>query len=315
MDTKAEPKTLIEAVRHFANADACDAYMERIKWPDGQVCCPKCGSIEVGRIKSRRLYQCKAKECRKQFSAKVGTIFEDSPLGLDKWFVAVWCITNAKNGISSCELARAIGVTQKSAWHMLHRVRVAMQTRTFRRITGEVESDETAIGGLAKNMHKSVRARRIKRPGVHDKTLVQGLMERGGEVRARVIPDASRSTLQSIVRENVTPGSAVYTDKARGYIGLDSDYLHGVVDHAIEYVRGRVHTNSLENFWALLKRSLSGTYVAVDPAHLDAYLAEQCMRFNQRKGTDAARFANVMQNVRGRRLQYKELIARGQEAP
>jgi transposase-like protein len=282
--------------------------MVQIKWPDGKIVCPKCGSEHVGEIKSRRMFQCKNKECRKQFSTKVGTIFEDSPLGLDKWFVAVWCIVNAKNGISSHELARALGITQKSAWHMLHRIRLAMQTKSFRKLDGEVESDETMIGGLYANMHKKKRLAKPQGTGPSGKTIVQGLLERGGEVRAKVVPNQKKATLQSTVRANVYRGSSLFTDSSSSYTGLADEYLHAVVDHAVCYVEGRVHTNGLENFWSLLKRSLAGTYVAVAPQHLDRYLDEQTFRFNKRNGNDKSRFIEAMHSVVGKRLMYKELI-------
>jgi transposase-like protein len=267
------PASLLEAVRYFSDPDVCHAYMIRVRWADERPSCPKCGSEKIGEIKSRRMFQCKAAECRKQFSTKVGTIFEDSALGLDKWFVAVWCVANCKNGVSSCELARSLDVTQKTAWHMLHRIRLAMQTKSFRKIKGEVESDETFIGGKATNMHHGKR--KAKGTGGAGKTIVQGLLERGGEVRCVVKPNQRRAAMQSTVRENVEPGTAVYTDGLQSYKGLDADYLHGVVDHAVGYVLGRVHTNGLENFWSLLKRTLGGTYVAVAPEHLTRYLDEQ----------------------------------------
>lgn len=172
--TEHGPETLIEAVRHFANLDTCHAYMLALKWPDGKIVCPKCGGDKVGNVASRRLLQCKAKDCRKQFSAKVGTIFEDSPLPLSSWFVGVWCIANAKNGISSCELGRALGITQKSAWFVLHRIRLAMRTPAFRKLEGVVESDETFIGGKAENMHAGQRARRIAGRGGVGKAIVHG---------------------------------------------------------------------------------------------------------------------------------------------
>ena len=299
------PTSLLDAVRHFSDLDVCHEYMVRIKWPDGKIVCPKCGSTHIGEIKSRRMFQCKHADCRKQFSTKVGTIFEDSPLGLDKWFVAVWSISNAKNGISSCELARAIGVSQKSAWHMLHRIRLAMKTKTFRKITGEIESDETYIGGKVKNMHKG--SRKAKGTGFMGKAIVHGILERGGEVRCNVVAKNNRATLQGNIRENVMPGNPVYTDALRSYEGLDSDYMHGVIDHVHQYVDGRVHTNGMENFWSLLKRTLAGTYVAVEPKHLDRYLDEQVFRFNKRKGSDGTRFLETILNVVGKRLQYKEL--------
>jgi len=301
-----EIKTLIDAVRYFSDLDECHEYMLGIKWPDGKPACPYCGYDELGYIKSRRLLQCRAPKCRKQFSAKVGTIFEDSSLGLDKWFVAVWCIANAKNGISSCELHRALGVTQKTAWHMLHRIRLAMETRTFRKLSGEVESDETFIGGASANKHVSKRRRGR---GAVGKAIIQGLLERGGEFRGAVVCDTSQETLCAKVGENVEAGSNVYTDAAPSYVSLNERYLHAVVDHARAYVMGRVHTNGLENFWSLLKRALHGTYVQVAPFHLFRYLTEQTFRYNRRKLTDALRFKLVMLAVVGKRLTYRELTA------
>lgn len=309
---QAHPKTLIEAVTYFADPQVCHEYMKSIKWPDGEIACPKCGGENIGEIKSRRMFQCKAKGCRKQFSVKVGTIFEDSPLPLQKWFVAVWCISNAKNGVSSCELARSIGVTQKTAWHMLHRIRLAMQTKTFRKIQGQVEGDETFIGGRYSNMHKAKKDKMPKGRGIAGKTVVQGIIERGGEVQARVVPNTKRSTLQRIIRDNVEPGSEVFTDTHASYAGLDDQFVHAMIDHAIRYVDGKVHTNSMENFWALLKRSLGGTYVSVAPEHLDAYLDEQVERFNSRKLNDGQRFRRVMGRVLGRRLTFAQLVGSAQ---
>lgn len=307
---QTDPQTLMEAVKHFANLDTCHAYMVRVKWPDGRVTCPKCQGERVGYIASRRAFQCKDKACRKQFTTKVGTIFEDSPLGMDKWLVAIWCIVNAKNGISSCELARAIGVTQKSAWHMLHRIRLAMRTESFRKITGEVEADETFIGGKYKNMRAAKRREKSAIFGQNKgKLAVHGLLERGGDVRVKAVKRTNKATLDPIVRANVEPGSTMMTDIGSHYSGLYTEYLHEVVNHAMEYARGRVHTNGLENFWALLKRTISGTYVAIAPEHLQAYLDEQSRRFNLRHSTDGLRFLNVLRTVVGRRLTYKDLIA------
>lgn len=302
------PKTLIEAVRFFSDEDRCNEYMKQIKWPDGKIVCPKCNGERIGEIKTRKMLRCK--DCRKQFSYKVGTIFEDSPLGLDKWFVAVWCITNAKNGISSYELHRALGVTQKSAWHMLHRVRLAMQDGGgMTKLKGTVEADETYVGGKSKNMHKAKRKQRIKGTGGAGKTIVQGVLERGGRVIAGVVHNYRRSTLQPNVRSVVEPGSMIYTDQLPSYRGLEDEYLHETVDHAIEYVRGNVHTNGMENFWSLLKRCINGTYIAVMPWHLSRYVDEQAFRFNERKKTDGERFDEVMSRVVGKRLQYVQLTA------
>jgi len=308
-----EPKTLTEAVIHFADLDVCHAHLAKIKWPDGCVKCPKCGGENIGNIASRRMFQCKAKDCRKQFSVKVGTVFEDSPLGLDKWFVAVWSIINAKNGISSCELARALGVTQKSAWFMLHRVRLALTAGSFDKFTGEVESDETYVGGAAANMHASRRRRKIVARGVAGKDIVHGVLNRGtgkgtSKVRAAVVPDGKRKTLTGKIADNVEAGATVYTDTHPSYHTLGQTYVHEMIDHATAYVAGRCHTNGLENFWSLLKRSINGTYVAVDAPHLGRYVDEQVFRFNERKLNDAGRFAVAMPGVVGRRITYKELI-------
>jgi transposase-like protein len=305
------PKTLLDAVRYFTDPKVCFETMLAVKWPDGKITCPKCGCDKVGVIRSRSMLQCKEATCRKQFSVKVDTIFEDSPLGLDKWFVAVWCIANAKNGISSCELARALGVTQKTAWHMLHRVRLAMKTRSFRKLNGEVEVDETFIGGRARNMHKHKREQKIKGRGTVGKAIVQGLLERGGEARMSVLRTMDDERLCRTVRENVANGSQVYSDALPAYGPLAFNFYHQAVDHLRKYVVGRVHTNGLENFWSLLKRTLKGTYVAVAPFQMERYLDEQTFRFNQRHTDDASRFRRVLSAVVGKRLTYRVLTNQG----
>lgn len=309
MMTNEIPQSLIEAVRYFSDLAICNKYMKVIKWPDGKVVCPKCQGERIGEIATRHMLRCK--DCRKQFSAKVGTIFEDSPLGLDKWFVAVWCIANAKNGISSHELGRALDVTQKTAWFMLHRIREAMKTRSFRKLEGEVETDETFIGGKARNMHKAKREAKIKGRGSVGKAIVHGVLERGGDVRCSTVGDTEQGTLQPIVRQHVSKGSTVYSDESTSYHGLDAHYAHGVINHTIKYVEGRVHTNGIENFWSLLKRTLAGTYVAVAPFHLLRYVDEQAFRFNRRKGSDASRFYEVLMSVVGKRVTYRVLTAQG----
>lgn len=311
-----EPVTLMEAVRHFADPDVTLKTMVELRWPEG-VHCPTCGRHDVRFIATRRLWECKEKHPRKQFSAKVGTIFEDSPLGLDKWFVAIWVIANCKNGISSYEVAKAIGVTQKSAWHMLHRIRVAMKVGGFEKMSGVVEADETLIGGKAINMHAHKRKKIA--PGQASKTIVMGVLERGGEksasrVRAIVVKNTRAATVQRTIRENVTPGSTLYTDSMPSYQGM-REYKHDFVNHTVEYVKGQVHSNGIENFWSLLKRSLKGTYISVDPAHLLAYCDEQAYRFNARKGSDIMRFREVLGSVTGKRLTYKELTGHADATP
>jgi transposase-like protein len=314
METYA-PQTLLEAIRHFSDPDTCHNYMVSIRWPDGKMTCPACGGENIGVIASRRMFQCKAKECRKQFSVKVGTIMEDSPIGLDKWLAAIWLIANAKNGVSSWEIHRALGITQKSAWFLLHRVRLAMQQGTFHKLSGEVEVDETYIGGKARNMHKSKRAEKITGRGAVGKAIVVGVLERTTEkspskVRTKVIPNTRKHTVQAQVRDHVELGAAVYSDALASYDSLSPDYVHEAVDHAVEYVRGNVHTNGLENYWSLLKRCIKGTYVSVMPFHLFRYLDEETFRFNEREENDGARFKKVTGTIAGKRVTYAMLTGK-----
>ena len=299
------PESLIESVRYFSAAATCNAYMRRIKWPDGKPACPHCSSENVSAIATRPILQCRA--CRKQCSFKTGTIFEDSPLGLDKWFVGVWCIANAKNGISSHELGRALGVTQKTAWFMLHRIREAMRTGTFRKLSGTVESDETFVGGEARNMHRAKREKKIRGRGSVGKRIVHGMLERGGEVRANVVDSTDRAELHLIIVSNVQRGSNLYTDAALSYESLAPYFAHEAINHAEEYVRGEVHTNGLENFWSLFKRMLKGTYVQCAPFHLQRYVEEEVFRYNAREGKDADRFASVMGRAVDRRVTWRQL--------
>ena len=299
------PQTLVDAIRYFSDPDVCFAFMVELRWPEG-VTCPTCGSEDVRFLEKRRVFECKGRHPRKQFSVKVGTLFEDSHVSLDKWLAAIWLIANAKNGVSSYELGRSLGVTQKSAWFMLHRIRLAMQTGTFGKLSGEVEVDETYIGGKARNMHPG--ARKAKGRGTVGKAVVMGLLERHGEVRTEVVPNIVRRTLHEKVREHVQPGSTIYTDELRSYGGLEAEYAHQVINHAEAYVRGNVHTNCMENFWSLLKRGIKGTYVSVEPFHLFRYLDEEAFRFNTRKDNDAGRFLRVAKMVEGKRLEYRNLI-------
>ena len=224
----------------------------------------------------------------------------------------MWLIASAKNGISSYEIHRSLGVTQKTAWFMLHRIRLAMQDGIFTGMSGEVEVDETFIGGKARNMHKGKREAVVKGRGAVGKTVVVGLLERHGPdghsaVQAKVVPNIRRRTLSPEVRSHVAPGSTVITDALASYTGLDGDYIHEVIDHAEEYVRGKVHTNGIENFWSLLKRAIKGTYVSVEPFHLFRYLDEQVFRFNTREQADNERFQKAAKSIWGRRLTYAEL--------
>jgi len=313
----AAPKTLQEAIRYFTDPDTCLAFMVEIRWPNG-VTCPTCGAADVRFIPTRRLWECKAKHAKRQFSSKVGTIFEDSPLGLDKWFAAIWLIANAKNGISSYEIGRALGVTQKTGWFMLHRIRVAMKTGTFIKLSGKVEADETFIGPNPKNMHAHKRERatgsRREDQRYVSKAIVAGVLERNtrkghSRVHAEVVPTTRADHLIPVIQKRVEPGSEMITDMNRSYWQVRDAYIHSVIDKTVSYVKGHIHTNGLENFWSLLKRALKGTYVNVESFHLGAYVDEQVFRFNERSVAhgDGGRFVKVMQSVMGRRLTYATL--------
>ena len=309
-------RTLQQAVQYFSNYENCKRVMVQLRWSDGFVKCPQCGSDHVTYLEKARVWKCYGKHDRPKFSLKTGTIFEDSPLGLDKWLPALWLVVNCKNGVSSCETARDLGVTQKTAWFMNHRLRYALKDGGFGLFSGEVEADETFIGGKARNMHAEKRERRITGTGGKDKTAVMGILERGGKIRTSVVPNRKKKALQAEVRKHVQAGSALFTDALLSYEGLEGEYAHQVVDHAVRYVDGRVHTNGLENFWSLLKRGLSGTYVSVEPFHLFRYLDEQSFRYNNREDMgDGDRFILALSQITGKRLTYEHLTGKDIQPP
>ena len=303
------PESLQDAILYFSDFEHCRQFLTELRWPDGTVKCPTCGSEKVTYLASVRRWKCYQKHAKPQFSLKTGTIFEDSALGLDKWLAALWLLVNCKNGISSMEISRHLSITQKSAWFMAHRLRFALHHGSFDKLSGEVEVDETFIGGKARNMHVAQRRRRITGTGGKDKTAVMGIMERGGKVHTTVVENRRKKTLQAEVHKHVKAGSALYTDALLSYDGLESRYAHQVIDHAVKYVDGEVHTNSMENFWSLLKRGLSGTYVSVEPFHLFRYLDEQAYRFNNRKCmNDFDRFKTAAAQIVGKRLTWKQVV-------
>lgn len=321
-DATKEPQTLQEAIKYFSDADRCREYFVARRWPDG-VTCPRCGSENVAWQPKYNRWQCNNRHERRQFTLKTGTIFEDSPLPLEKWMLAMWMICNCKNGVSSYEIHRAIGITQKSAWFMDHRIRLALgMGHSEEKMSGDVEVDETFIGGKARNMHKSKRDRMITGRGTKGKTVVMGFLQRANgakhsQVKAQVIGDRYRQTMQSAVKENVAAGATLITDEFSGYTGLEDTFSHEVINHAVEYVQGHVHTNSMENFWSLLKRGLNGTYVSVEPFHLFRYIDEQEFRYNNRGTrqnpfTDGQRFDLAVRQIVGKRLTYKELTGKMQ---
>jgi transposase-like protein len=317
------PKTLMEAVRYYSDEQVCIDTVAGMRWPDGNVVCPKCGLIEGERkhywLKAQKRWKCYG--CRKQFSVKVDSVFEDSALGLDKWLVALWMLCNCKNGVSSHEIARELGIAQQHAWHMLHRLRLALQLPDNSKLGGVVEMDECFVGGRISNMHQSKRAELGgKTRGVKGKAIVVGMVERGGRVRAEVVVERTKPVLHALVAKNIDADATLVTDEWGGYNG--AQFAHEVINHAVEYVRDNVHTNSAENFWALLRRTLGGTYVSVEPIHLQAYIHEQVFRFNLRsrsdeKITNADRFALALTNVAGKRLTWNKLTGKegGSEVP
>jgi transposase-like protein len=321
-----QPRTLQEAIAYFADPQRAFDYAVKLRWPNGEISCPRCTARKFSFIKTRRIWFCYA--CKRQFTVKVKTIMEDSALGLDKWMTAVWMLVACKNGISSHELGRMLGITQKSAWFMLHRIREALKKHSFdtTKIGGEgneLEVDETFVGGKVANMHRSRRTRFAIQEGyigaATGKTIVQGILDRNlRKIRATVVPNVTRETLQDEILKNVKFGSTVYTDSAVAYDnGMQRRFVHDFVNKTESYVKGRVHVNGMENFWSLLKRSLRGTYVAVEPFHLARYVDEQVFRYNNRKNgdhklTDADRFAVAMSQVAGRRLTYSDLTGKSE---
>src|SRR6267143_1228732 len=309
MDT---PKTLQQAVHYFSDQQVCINTIAKMRWPSGPIC-PACDGTEHYYLKTQKRWKCK--KCSRQFSVKLGTIFEDSPISLDKWLVALWMLVNCENGISSYEVGRDLGITQKSAWFVLHRLRLALRAGSVEKLGGEgkqIEVDETFIGGAARFMHPERRKRMITERGVKDKLAVMGILERGGEVRAAVVPFRRKHHLQGQIRAHVKAKSAIYSDALLSYQGLkDQGFAHQVIDHAEKYVDGQVHTNGLENFWSLVKRQLKGTYISVEPFHMFRYLDEQVYRYNNRElANDGERFRLALSQIAGKRLTFAEVTGK-----
>lgn len=315
-----EPTTLLEAVAYFANPDNCRTYMVPRRWTNSIVTCPTCGTDKVKFQPKHNRWQCSVHHDRRQFTLKTGTIMEDSPIGLDKWLPAIWLLSSNRNGISSWELHRALGVTQKTAWFLLQRIRLAMQDEGHGGKIGgegcEVEIDETYIGGKARNMHADKRMANHVWQGGSGKAVVIGALERHGKVKTTVASDRKRKTIQPFVKENVQKGSEIHSDEYAGAWRMDDEYTHHVVNHLEKYVDGNCHTNGIENFWSLLKRSIHGTYVSIEPFHLFRYVDEQAFRYNNRLPlSDADRFSYLVRKIVGKRLTYAKLIGREDERP
>jgi len=320
-------KTLQDAILYFSDPIHCREYLVANRWPDGVVC-PRCGSKDVLFLEKYERWHCRAKHEAPQFTLKTGTVMEDSPISLSKWLPAFWLLANCRNGISSYELHRALGVTQKTAWFMLQRIRLAMKGKRFK-MGGdgrEVETDEAFIGGKDSNKHQRQRKelRALRNAGtlkgsshLVSKTAIMGVLDREQrKVQASVVPAITRLELQTEILNRLMPGSKIYTDSAKLYKHIPAEFTHRFVDHVKLYVDGRVHTNGMENFWSLFKRGLNGTYVAVEPFHLERYLDEQVFRYNHRedalgnKTPDADRFSLAVSQIIGKRLTYAELTGK-----
>lgn len=320
-----KPKTLQEAINHFSDSANCMRWLVAKRWPDGVVKCPTCGRTDATFLPDLGKWQCKSAHKSRQFSAKVGTIFEDSHIPLEKWLVALWMVCNCKNGVSSYEIHRTVGVTQKSAWFMLHRIRLGLhKSEVGTKIGGPdstIEADETWVGGKSINMHKERRLRYQQNGAHHGKAVIMGMLDREQRtIRAKVVPDVKRETLQTELLKNVKYGSKVYTDSAPAYDLLHWRYIHDFVNHAEKYVDGQVHTNGLENFWSLFKRNLRGTYVSVEPFHMFRYLDEQVFRFNNRGSkknpvTDLERFDRALSQITNKRLTFAEVTGKDGATP
>lgn len=299
--------SLLALMKQFDSEEKCVAHLASIRWPDGAVC-PICQHGErVNFIKARNVFWCG--NCKKQFSVRVGTIFEESRLPLNKWFAAIWLATSHKKGISSVQLAKDIGVTQKTAWHMLNRMREAMKGMgEGGNLFGVVEIDETYHGGKEKNKHAHKRLKAGR--GAVGKAPVLGMLERGGMAKAFKVQTVDGAMIDVMVRQHVVCGSHLMTDEHAAYRVLDNDYVRQAVSHGRgEYVRGTAHTNTIEGFWSIFKRGVMGIYHHVSDKHLQRYLDEFAARYNTRDQREGDRFDGFLAASIGRRLTYQELIA------
>lgn len=297
-------KSILDFQNTFNTEEKCREYLEQQRW-NGTPACPFCGSINVHRFPNGRTFKCREKECRNKFSVTVGTIYENTKIPLQKWFLATYILSVHSKGISSLQLATWLGVTQKTAWHLNHRIRQMLTETAPELLNGIVEVDETYIGGKESNKHKSKR--KVK-GGTKGKTMVFGALQRDGKVITKIIPDTTTDSLVNAVKENVEEGSIMVSDENGGYKKLNKKFRHVSVNHSKgEYVREAAHTNSIEGFWGLLKKQINGIHHSVSPKHLHRYCNEASYRYNRKELAQDERFNDAILGC-NTRLTYKELI-------
>lgn len=303
-------KNLTDFHKYFIDEETCRKHLEAQRWPEGRIICPFCQSQKIYRFTDGKRFKCAEKTCNKKFTVTVGTIYENSKIPLQKWFLALYIIGSHKKGISSLQLHRDLGITQKSAWFVNHRIREMLTNKAPQLLKGTVQVDEVYIGGREANKHASKRTKGQKGRSEDIKTPVIGIVETGGKIAVSVTPWVSKKNVKALIDKNVQKGSTMVTDgfSMYAYLGASNEFTHVIVDHSKgEYVKAGFHTNGVENFWSLLKRGIIGIYHQVSPKHLQRYCNEFSGRYNTRKINDNERFDLLLKNSEGR-LKYEKLI-------
>lgn len=302
-------KSILEFQKEFSTEEKCREYLEQQRW-NGTPACPFCGSLNVHRFPNGKIFKCREKECRSKFSVTVGTIYENTKIPLSKWFLATYILAVHSKGISSLQLATWLGVTQKTAWHLNHRIRVMLTDKAPELLEGIVEVDETYVGGSLKNIHAK---KKEKLKGLDNKTMVFGAIQRQGKVRVKVIPQTTLENVSKAIEDFVAVNSTMVTDEHHAYNQVGKKYHHKKVNHRDkEYVRKEdilVHTNNIEGYWNILKKQIDGIHHSVSPKHLQRYCNESAFRFNHRESFQDERFADALANCNGS-LKFKDLTAK-----
>jgi hypothetical protein len=300
-------KTLPDLFQYFNSEEKARDFLEKMRWPDGKIICPYCNKRGAYRNSDMRTYTCRNVQCKHRFNVTVGTMMENTKLPLCKWFAAIWLITNHKKGISSCQLARDLGIGQKAGWFLLHRIRAMVTEQAPELLEGVCEADEMYVGGRWANMRKNKRTM-LHESGKDNKTPVMGMIQRDGKARLRVI---GRDSFKDVIRDNISPNSVIVTDEHTAYKGLENEFKgHISVNHAkLEFKTGIYYTNSVEGFFGLFKRAIIGIYHQVSVKHIQRYCDEASYRYNTRKIKDCNRFMDAMTKTAGR-LKYQDLVGK-----